>query len=104
MTLDPYLRIEEQAPEGWRNEFMRCAIERFPRLQGAHVADILSILDDKDYAVGQIEALMESYESDLRFYEPGDVRIALLFAKIAMIDSRAVVYRLARKKEIEQDS
>jgi hypothetical protein len=95
---DPYLRMQAAAGAGWNAEFLRFAHARFPASRGADVADVLAILDDEDWDVGAIEAWQAAYAVDVARYEPADVRIALLYARVVAMDPRAVVYRLARKR------
>lgn len=99
MTDDPYLEIEEKAPAGWNNQFCACAEFMFPPLKGAHVADILGILDDSDWGVGPVEAFMEKYEKEFSAYTGNSVRLAIMYARVARINARAAVHWLAIPKE-----
>jgi hypothetical protein len=97
--IDPYLRMEEVAPDGWNQEFIRRANLMFPRLTGGHVADILCILHVHDTFVGQVESLWETHEDAFAPYQSGDVHIALIYACVVAMDCRSIVYKLARKAE-----
>lgn len=98
MTEDPYLLVESKMSRGWRMEFMRRAVEQWPRFDGARPADVLGILDDQDYDCGAIESLSETHAAAFDPYLGSDVRIALLAARIIGVDARVAVYRLARPK------
>lgn len=89
---DIYLDAQDALTAAQRTEFLRNADAMFPRLRGAHVADVLSILDDADWACGEREASYDAGSFDA--LDPAGVRVALIAAEILGCEPHRMVGQL----------
>lgn len=65
---DPFLAIDRALHDDERETFLRRFTHHNPHWRGAHVADILSELDNADAMLRQVEDFFEVYERELTMF------------------------------------
>lgn len=65
-TDDIYIRVERLLTEEERKLFLAGVIKNNPQLNGAHVADILAIMDDSDFHLELVEPAYDALKDKVK--------------------------------------